>query len=195
MSGQTDDIMSSYDLLLNTDKGTWTDTLENLKDFIDQTNGSNVIGLPDGRIEVYIQTNDSVHITNPNGEKINGIDDVIPNLNGLKVQRYVNGQTVLENAVVGAESEKFIGSIDLTPGSPTFGKMDKNFGFKNVKNFTMPFFGQGRYKASGEGLYWGAGEEYNINAYNSIYDHPNTKVAILTELFQLDMYALSLIQI
>lgn len=189
MSGQTDDIMSSYDLLLNTDKGTWTDTLENLKDFIDQTNGSNVIGLPDGRIEVYIQTNDSVHITNPNGEKINGIDDVIPNLNGLKVQRYVNGQTVLENAVVGAESEKFIGSIDLTPGSPTFGKMDKNFGFKNVKNFTMPFFGQGRYKASGEGLYWGAGEEYNINAYNSIYDHPNTKVAILTELFQLDMYA------
>ena len=60
MSGQTDDIMSSYDLLLNTDKGTWTDTLENLKDFIDQTNGSNVIGLPDGRIEVYIQTNDSV---------------------------------------------------------------------------------------------------------------------------------------
>ena len=34
MSGQTDDIMSSYDLLPNTDKGTWTDTLENLKDFI-----------------------------------------------------------------------------------------------------------------------------------------------------------------
>ena len=34
---------------------------------------SNVIGLPDGKIEVYIQTNDSVHITNPNGEKINGI--------------------------------------------------------------------------------------------------------------------------
>ena len=32
----------------------------------------------------------------------------------------------------------------------------------------MPFFGQGRYKASGEGLYIGAGEEYNINAYNSI---------------------------
>ena len=189
MSGETDDIMSSYDLLLNTDKGGWQDTFKNLREFIDQTNGSNVITLPDGRIEVYIQSNDHVHTNNANGEFINGINSEIPNIEGLKVTTYVDGEIKYETAVVGAEAEQFIGMIDLTPGSPTFGLMDKNFGFKNVKNFTMPFFGQGRYKASGEGLYIGAGEEYNVNAYNAIYDHPNTKVALLTQLFQLDLYA------
>tara|TARA_B100000945_G_scaffold311093_1_gene303876 strand:+ start:119 stop:2107 length:1989 start_codon:yes stop_codon:yes gene_type:complete len=189
MSGETDDIMKSYDLLTNTDEGGLGSVWENLQEFIDQTNGENVIGLPDGRIEVYIQSNDSIHITNPNGEKIDGINSEIPNIEGLKVTAYVDGENVYEAAVVGAEAEKFIGMIDLTPGSPTFGLMDKNFGFKNVKNYTMPFFGQGRYKASGEGLYIGKGEQYNVNAYNSIYDHPNTKVAILTQLFQLDLYA------
>jgi len=177
----SDDIMSSYDLLLNA---------ETLREFIDQNNGGEVIGLPDGRLEVYIERIDSVHTTNKNNEFINGINSEIPDLeNTFKRVVVKDGVTTIVDANIGAEAEKFIGYIDLNPNSPTFGLMDTNYGFKNVRNYTHPFFGQGRYKGSGEGLYIGKGEEYNINAYNAIYGHPNTKVAILTQLFQLDQYA------
>jgi hypothetical protein len=174
----SDDIMSSYDLLLNA---------ETLREFIDQNNGGEVIGLPDGKLQVYIERIDSVHDTNLNGEFINGMNSEIPNLeNTFKRVVVKDGVTSIVDATIGAEAELFVGYIDLNPNSPTFGLMDTNYGFKNVAIWHPQWSGVGRYR--GEGL-TGAGREYNINAYNAIYGHPNTKVAILTQLFQLDQYA------
>jgi hypothetical protein len=194
----SDDIMSSYDLLdknqglgdlFETENG-WPQRFTGfdlLKEFVDQTNGGEVIGLPDGKLEIYIQSNDSIHITNLNGEKINGIDSEIPNLENT-FKRFVtkDGETTIVDATIGAEAEKFIAYIDLNPNSPTFGKFDTEFGFKNVAIWHPQWSGVGRYRGDG---WTGAGKEYNINAYDAIMSHPNYKVAVLTQLFQLDQYA------
>ena len=194
----SDDIMSSYDLL-NKKQGLGDlfefekgfpqrfSGFDSLREFVDQTNGAEVIGLPDGKLEIYIQRTDSVHTTNKNNEFINGIDSEIPNLEKT-FKRVVSkdGQISVVDATIGAEAEKFIGYIDLNPESPNFGKINTEFGFKNVALWHPQWSGVGRYR--GEGL-TGAGREYNINAYEAIRSHPNTKVAILTNLFQLDQYA------
>ena len=78
----SDDIMSSYDLL-NKKQGLGDlfefekgfpqrfSGFDSLREFVDQTNGAEVIGLPDGKLEIYIQRTDSVHTTNKNNEHKN----------------------------------------------------------------------------------------------------------------------------
>ena len=194
----SDDIMSSYDLLdkkqglgdLFEFENGWPQRFkgfDDLREFVDQTNGAEVIGLPDGKLEIYIQRTDSVHTTNKNNEFINGINSEIPNLeNTFKRVVSKDGQISVVDATIGAEAEKFIGYMDLNPESPNFGKLNTEFGFKNVAIWHPQWSGVGRYR--GEGL-TGAGREYNINAYEAIREHPNFKVAVLTNLFQLDQYA------
>ena len=194
----SDDIMNEFDLLdqkqglgdlIEWENG-WPQRFtgfDHLREFIDQTNGAEVIGLPDGRLEIYIERIDSVHDTNENNEFINGIDSEIPNLeNTFKRVVVKDGVTTIVDATIGAEAEKFIAYIDLNPNSPTFGQFDTKFGFKNVAIWHPQWSGVGRYR--GEGL-TGADRNYNINAYKAIMAHPNYKVAVLTQLFQLDQYA------
>ena len=194
----SDDIMNEFDLLdqkqglgdlIEWENG-WPQRFtgfDHLREFIDQTNGAEVIGLPDGRLEIYIERIDSVHDTNENNEFINGIDSEIPNLeNTFKRVVVKDGVTTIVDATIGAEAEKFIGYIDLNPNSPTFGMLDTDFGFKNVAIWHPQWSGVGRYRADG---LTGGGREWNTNFYEAIREHPNYKVAVLTQLFQLDQYA------
>ena len=174
----SDDIMSSYDLLLNS---------ENLREFVDQTNGDEVIGLPDGRLEIYIERIDSIHTTNDNAEFINGMNSEIPDLdNTFKRLVTKDGVTTVVDATIGAEAELFVGYMDLNPESPTFGMLDTDYGFKNVRIWHPQWSGVGRYRADG---LTGGGREWNTVFYEAIRTHPNYKVAVMTQLYQLDQYA------
>ena len=174
----SDDIMSSYDLLLNS---------ENLREFVDQTNGAEVIGLPDGRLEIYIERIDSIHTTNDNAEFINGMNSEIPDLdNTFKRLVTKDGVTTVVDATIGAEAELFVGYMDLNPESPTFGMLDTDYGFKNVRIWHPQWSGVGRYRADG---LTGGGREWNTVFYEAIRTHPNYKVAVMTQLYQLDQYA------